>query len=208
MASNMAHACGFTISGVMLTPGFVDNSLQFTAPAAYDAHGGTHLRYVDQGMYIDVYRTGGNEYLSMDGPSYNVVPQWRAFGVTSGSVIRAAGTTRWVRLTQAERKIFDNAVDGAGRIGSPVALGESLASGFGQPWHLHGVTVYRGVRCVVLTQSWVMFGQPGSTTIYVGIASGLPVAAVYGAASVVITFGNWGHVAVIAAPPSSRVVAG
>jgi len=215
VAANIPAACGFTVSGYFLGAGFGVDGIQLDGTTTYDSAGNVHLVYVDQGVVTDVYRLGGAEYLRMYEygepnavPDGNVVGLWNAFGVTSNAVIRAAGSSKWVRLSAAERKQF--AVNGGfAGLGTSASLAANLAEGTGGTWKVAGTAVVGGVRCIVLTDGPDRNTQFLGETLDVSSATGLPVKVSYPhtvGSPISVGFAKWSHATAVTAP--TRVIAG
>jgi hypothetical protein len=215
MAANIPAACGFTVSGYFLGAGFGIDGLQLDGATAYDSKGNLHLVYINQGVVIDAYRIGPSVYVRMyeygepnAAPDVNVRGEWSAFGVTSNAVIKAAGSSKWVRLSAAELKKF-SANGGLAGLGTPSSLAANLVKGTGVAWKLAGKATVRGVRCTVLTDATDSSKQFPAERLYVSTASGLPVEVSYahtGGGPITTNFGTWSHAPAVTVP--TRVVAG
>jgi hypothetical protein len=219
VAANMAHTCGFTVSGSFEGVGFGIDGWGLAATSSYAAEGGLHLVWNAQGVINDLYRSGGHEYLrlyeeagsgmSAGQTTVTLRATWKAYGVTSNSVIKAAGSTKWIKLTAAQQKTVNS------ELGLPLtsaALGADIAKGSGRPWRLGGTKTVDGVRCVVLTDPVNNSGPDYlGENLYVNAATGLPVRIQYVSQDgqpVASIFGNWGRVITITPPPASKVVNG
>ena len=215
VAANIPAACGFTVSGYFLGAGFGIDGLQLDGTTTYDGKGDVHLVYINQGVVIDAYRIGASVYVRMyeygepnAAPDVNVRGEWNAFGVTSNAVIKAAGSSKWVRLSAAELKKFT--VNG-GFVGlsTPSSLAANLVKGTGVTWKLAGSATVRGVRCTVLTDATDRSRQFPAERLDVSTASGLPVEVSYahtGGGPITTNFGTWSHTRAVTVP--TRVVAG
>jgi hypothetical protein len=217
VTANIPKACGFTISGIFNGAAFGDG-WQLTGASTYDARGGVHLSWVDQGVLIDFRQVGGAEFVKINaGPAPDDGGMWPGFGITSSAVIKAAGTTKWVRLPRPAAQ--GGLVYGVG--GTPYTaafLATEVARGSQRPsttpWRLAGTATVHGVACTVLVNKPL----PGSVVLttqwlYVATATGLPLQIGYyyptnHKQNVTSFFSNWGHAAVVTPPPASKVVAG
>lgn len=216
VASEMPHACGFTVSGDFDGPGFDIDGWELDGTSTYGALGGAHIVWFDQGMVLDFYRVGGARYLRLyeDGkpnaaPDLNVRTMWQAFGV-SRAVVKQAGSAKWIKLTAAEWKKTSRDLQGVPLTAS--ALASAVAKGSGKPWQLGGSKTVRGVHCTVLVAP-VNKSGPGflGESLNVSTATGLPVGIKYvsqDSQSVTASFGHWGTAAAVTAPPAAKVVAG
>jgi hypothetical protein len=215
VAANIPAACGFTVSGYFLGAAFGIDGLQLDGTTTYDSKGDVHLVYNNQGVVIDVYRIGGSEYVRLyeygepnAAPDLNVRGEWSAFGVTSNAVIKAAGSSKWIKLTAAQQKKLA-ANGGLVGLGSPAALAASVVRGTGVTWKRAGTRTVSGVRCTVLTDATDSNKIFPAETLYVSTATGLPVVIEYAHAeggAISTSFGKWSHPAAVTAP--TRVVAG
>jgi hypothetical protein len=214
VTANIPKACGFTVSGIFEGAAFGDG-WQLTATSAFGANGSVHLAWVDQGTYVDFYGVGGVDYVKLSGGTVlNNDGFWATFGVTSSAVMKAAGTTRWIRLS-APAKTAD--------VGWPLTA-TTLATWVAQgaqrptatPWQLDGTATVHGIRCTVLENKPLPGPDNAMFTpqwLYVDTATGLPAQIGYYYQTnhkqhVQTSFGNWGHVAAITPPPAAEVVAG
>jgi hypothetical protein len=215
VASEMPHACGFTVSGQFEGAGFNADGWELNGTATYGALGGVHLSWLDQGMVLDFYRAGGGEFLRIyeDGspnaaPDINVRSMWQAFGISS-ALVKKAGSAKWIKLTAFQQKKI-NPVLGVPLTAS--ALASDVAQGSGKPWKLGGSKTVNGVHCTVLTAP-VNNSGPGylGESLYVNTATGLPVGIDYvsqDSQSVTASFGHWGTAGIVSPPSASKVVAG
>jgi hypothetical protein len=214
VAANIPAACGFSVSGSLSESAFGTDGAPLLAPAGYDGKGDLHVVTANQGVVTDFYQVGGHAYLRLyeyDSPSAAPDPVitglWNLYGVTSKAVIDAAGSTKWIELTAAQRKKFSIAP-----FGSASSLAAAIAAGNGKPWKLGGTATVGSVRCVVLTEvinNATEFAVPAET-MDVAAATGLPVRIHFSGLngiSLYAQFSDWSHVTVTA-PPSSKVVAG
>jgi outer membrane lipoprotein-sorting protein len=205
VTANIPKACGFTISGVFEGAAFGDG-WQLTATSTYGTSGAVHLVYVDQGTYIDFRTVGGVDYVRLSGGTVvNNDGFWPSFGIKSSAVMKAAGTTKWVRLRTPAK---------TAQVGEPLTAAAFAAEVAQGPWTIDGTATVHGVRCTVL-ESKPQPGVVGSTTqwLYVNTATGLPVQIGYyyqtdHKQNVTSFFGSWGHAAAVTPPPVSEVVAG
>jgi hypothetical protein len=215
VAANLDKTCGFTISGSFEGAGFGIDGWGLYGSSSYAASGAVHLVWDGQGVILDVYRVGGSDYLRLymapgagtsgSQATATLRAEWNSWDVKSNAVIKAAGTTKWVKLTAAQTKMFNK---DAGVPLSSAALGTAIAEGSQKPWKLGGTKTVNGVRCTVLTDP-VNNSGPGylGESLYVN-PSGLPVKITYvsqDSQSVVSVFGHWGGVATVA-PPASKVI--
>ncbi|HEY1626843.1 MAG TPA: hypothetical protein VGG16_23910 [Streptosporangiaceae bacterium] len=213
MASEMPHACGFTVSGQFDGPGFNLDGWELDGTSTYGALGGAHIVWYNQGMVLDFYRVGNGEFLRIyeagkpnAAPDINVKGEWQAFGI-SNALVKKLGSAKWIKLTAAEQKKINP------DLGVPVtasALASDVAKGSGKPWKLGGTKTVRGVHCTVLIAP-VNNSAPGflGESLYVNTATGLPVGINYvsqDSQSVTSTFGHWATAATVTAPPASKVV--
>ena len=213
VATNMAHTCGFTVSGQFDGPGFNVDGWEIYGTATYGALGGVHVAWLDQGMVLDFYRAGGSEYLRIyeygepnAAPDLNVTSMWQAFGIP-GAEVKMAGSAKWIKLTTAEQKKINP------ELYSPVtasALASAVAQGSGKPWKLGAAKVVHGVHCTALVAP-VNNSGPGylGETLYVNTATGLPVGIDYvsqDSQSVTASFGHWDTTGGVGPPPASKVV--
>jgi|GEM_PF-4341470 len=215
VASEMPHACGFTVSGQFDGPGFAIDGWELVGTSTYGALGAAHVVWVNQGVVLDFYRAGGGEFLRMyeDGkpnavPDLDVKGTWQAFGI-SGALVSKAGSAKWIKLTAAQQKRINP------EFYVPVtatALAGDIAKGSGKPWRLGGTKIVRGVRCTVLIAP-VNNSGPGflGESLYVATATGLPVGITYlsqDSQSVTASFGHWGTAGPVSPPPAAKIVAG
>lgn len=214
VTANVPKACGFTISGIFEGAAFGD-SWQLTATSAFGGNGAVHLDWVEQGTYVDFVNTGSAEYVRLSGGTpLNNDGFWPSFGVTSHAVMKAAGTSKWVRLPVKAT---------TAKVGWPLtasALATWVAQGAQRPtatpWHLDGTATVHGIRCTVLVNKPLPGPDNADLTtqwLYVNTATGLPVQIGYyyqtnHKQNLTTFFGNWGHPAAVTAPPAARVVAG
>jgi len=215
VAANIPAACGFKVSGYFLGAGFGIDGLQLDGTTTYDSRGDVHLVYINQGVVVDAYRIGAGVYVRMyeygepnAAPDLNVRGEWNAFGVTSNAVIKAAGSSKWVRLSAAELKKF-TVNGGFVGLGTPASLAANLVKGTGVTWKLAGVATVRGVRCIVLTQATDSNKLFPAERLYVAAATGLPVEVSYahtGGGPITTNFGTWSGTTAVTVP--TRVVAG
>jgi hypothetical protein len=217
VAAGMDKTCGFTISGSFDGAGFGVDGWGLYGTSSYAASGGVHLVWNDQSVIIDFYRTGaGREYLRLymaPGSGMTAAQgaatlraQWNAYGVTSNAVIKAAGSSKWIRLTAAQSRKFNA---NAGVPLTSAALGADIAKGSGRPWRLGGSKTVKGVRFTVLTDP-VNNSGPGylGENLYVN-AIGQPTQIKYvsqDTQSVVASFGHWGGVPVEVLPAAPKIV--
>jgi hypothetical protein len=215
VAANLDKTCGFTISGSFDGAGFGIDGWGLYGSSSYAASGGVHLVWDSQSVILDFYRVSSGEYLrlymapgaGMSGSQGTATlrAEWNSWDVKNNAVIKAAGTTKWVKLTAAQTKMFNTDV------GVPLtsaALGTAIAEGSQKPWRLGGTKTVNGVRYTVLTDP-VNNSGPGylGESLYVN-SSGLPVKIQYVSQdnqSVVSAFGHWGGVATVA-PSASKVI--
>jgi hypothetical protein len=205
MTANIPKACGFTISGTFEGIAFGDG-WELTATSTYGTSGAVHLVFVDQGTYIDFRTVSGVDYVRLNGGTVvNNDAFWPSFGIKSAAVMKAAGTTKWVRLPVPAK---------TAQVGNPLtvaAFATEIAQG---SWKLDGTATVHGVRCTVL-ENKPPASDPDLTTqwLYVNTGTGLPVQIgnyypVDHKQQVTSFFGSWGHAAAVTAPPASKVVAG
>jgi hypothetical protein len=215
VAANMASTCGFTISGSFEGIGFGIDGWGLQGTSSFAASGAVHLIWDDQSVITDFYRSAGHEYLrlymapdaGMPGSQATATlrAEWNSWGVNSNAVIKAAGTTKWVKLTAAQTRIFNT------EVGFPLtsaALGVDIAKGSAEPWKLGGTKTVSGVRCTVLTDPANNSG-PGylGESLYVN-PFGQPVQIRYASQdsqSVVASFGHWDAIPTLT-PPASKVI--
>jgi hypothetical protein len=216
VAANMTQTCGFTISGSFDGAGFDIDGWGLYGTSSYAATGGVHLVWDDQSVIFDFYRNGGSDYLRLYMAPGSGMPasqaattlraEWNGWGVTSNAVIKAAGTTRWVKLTAPQSRSFNS------EVGVPLtsaALGADIAKGSGEPWKLGGTKTVDRERYAVLTDP-VNNSGPGylGQSLYVDSA-GQPFQIRYVSQDgqpVMASFGHWGEVPVVTLPPASKVV--
>jgi hypothetical protein len=205
VTANIAAACGFTISGTLLGDSFGPDGLALET-ASYDGHGNVHMIYLNQGVVENVYRIGGATYVRLyesaaphAAPDIDVISMWHAYGVTSKAVIKAAGSSKWIKLTAAQEKTF-HAVDGFGNIGSPASLATALAAGSGGAWTLTGTATYHSISCTILAGAAKTPDEPAQK-LYIDTATGLPVAVKYlSGDNLVANFRSWSHTTTVTAP--------
>jgi hypothetical protein len=217
VADGMDKTCGFTISGSFDGTGFGVDGWGLYGTSSYAATGGAHLVWNDQSVIIDFYRSAaGSEYLrlymapgsGMTGAqgAATLRAQWNGYGVTSDAAIKAAGSSKWIKLTAAQSKKFNA---NAGVPLTSAALGADIAKGSGKPWRLGGSKTVQGVRYTVLTDP-VNNSGPGylGENLYVNSFSE-PVQIKYvsqDTQSVVASFGHWGGVPAEILPAASKIV--
>jgi hypothetical protein len=169
--------------------------------------------YVSQGVVLDFYRVGDADYVRLyeyDAPTavpdQNLRALWSEFGVSS-RVVKKAGSTKWVRLTAAQRRAF-NRSDMLGMLGTPSSLAAALAEGTAATWKLSGTKVIDGIKCTAITDP-AKNEQDFAETIYVSDKTGLPVTvryAVQHGRTLATGFGHWSSTAPVKRP--AQVVAG
>jgi hypothetical protein len=214
VTANIPKACGFTVSGIFEGAAFGD-SWQLTATSTYGALGTAHLDWVDQGTYVDFVNVGGTQYVRLNGGTLlNNDGFWPSFGVTRPAVMKAAGTTKWIRLSAPAT---------TAKVGWPLtasALATWVAQGSQRPtatpWQLDGTATVHGIRCTVLENKPLPGPDNATLTpqwLYVDTATGLPVQIGYyyqtdHKQNVETFFGNWGHAPAITPPPAAKIVTG
>jgi hypothetical protein len=215
VAANMASTCGFTLSGNLEGIGFGIDGWGLYGTSSFAASGAVHLIWDDQGVITDFYRSAASEYLrlymapdaGMPGSEANATlrAEWNSWGVNSNAAIKAAGTTKWVKLTAAQIRIFNS------EVGFPLtsaALGRDIAMGSAKPWKLGGTKTVSGVRCTVLTDPANNSGPDFlGESVYVN-SVGLPVQIRYvsqDSQQVSASFGHWGTIPALT-PPASKIV--
>jgi hypothetical protein len=218
VSTNIPKACGFEISGFLLGADYGIDGVQLLGKTTFGPGGNVHLVFVDQGIVLDVYRIGGNEYVRLyeDGkptakPDLNLTTMWHGYGV-GNSVIKAAGSVKWVRLTAAQRKLFNGPASYPSTIGvleSPAGFAAALVKGTGEAWTLSGTKTIDGVSYTVLADPADANGNYPAETLYVNTATGLPAKVGYASqdgSSITTKFAAWSRTTPISAP--RQVVAG
>jgi hypothetical protein len=212
VTANIPQACGFTVSGVFAGVSFGDG-WAILGTGTFDGHGGVHYSHDFQGVIINFYRAGRAEYVKLSSGTENVSSLWSGFGVTSKSVINAAGTRKWIRLPAPLKSgtYLYAPLDAAG-LAADVAQGAQRPAA--APWHLDGTATVHGIRCTVLVNKATTADSPwGPEWLYVDTATGLPAqigcySQITRSEHVTSFFSNWGHAAAVTPPPASEIVAG
>jgi len=213
MRANIPDACGFTVTGELLGADFGIDGVTLVGPTTFDSRGHAHVVYVSQGVVLDFYRVSDADYVRLyeyDAPTavpdQNLLALWSEFDVSS-SVVKKAGSTKWVRLTTAQRRAF-NRSDMLGMLATPSSLAAALAEGTAATWKLSGTKVIDGIKCTAITDP-ANNEQDFAETIYVSDRTGLPVTvryAVQHGRTLATGFGHWSSTPAVTRP--AQVVAG